>query len=62
MLVRLTEAEFDQHLAQGFDNADSDRAFTRLGVQVNQWDNGMGCGLLMLTEYMTDKVRFLHYQ
>jgi hypothetical protein len=62
MFIKLTEVEFNDHLDQGFGGEDADCSFTRLGVRVNQWDNGAGCGLLMLSSVETDKVTFLHYE
>ena len=62
MFERITEQEFNEQLTVGFDNADADYTFNRLGVCVNQWDNGMGVGLLMLYTLDSDGVRYLRYE
>lgn len=62
MLIPLTEEEFNQHLELGFGDADSDNHWIRLGVCINQWDNGLGVGLLQLSTLTGTRVKYLHYQ
>lgn len=57
MLVRIDDAHADQHIAQ----CDHVAEFTRLGMWINQHDNGMGSGVLCITNPHTGEVRHLCY-